>query len=162
LRVGVLTISDSRSRGEGEDEGGPLIEQMVTGAGGEIVARDVVADERDHIEARLRAWSNTGDVDVIISTGGTGLGPRDVTPEATKAIVDYEAPGIAELIRAAGMKHTPFAALSRQVAGVRNKTLIINLPGSPKAIAEGLDAILPILEHAVEMMHGGSPPETKA
>ena len=158
MRVGVLTVSDRRFRGEGEDEGGPLIEQMVTGAGGEIVTRDVVADERDHIEARLRAWSNSGDVDVVITTGGTGLGPRDVTPEATLAVVEYQAPGIAELMRAAGMKHTPFAALSRQVCGVRNKTLIINLPGSPKAVAEGLDAILPILEHAVEMMHGGAPP----
>ena len=158
MNVGVLTISDRRYRGEGEDEGGPLIEQLVTGAGGEITIRDVVADERDHIEARLRAWSNAPDCDVIITTGGTGLGPRDVTPEATKAIVDYEAPGIAELIRAAGLKHTPFAALSRQVCGVRNKTLIINLPGAPKAIAEGLEAILPILQHAVEMMHGGGPP----
>jgi molybdopterin adenylyltransferase len=158
VRVAVLTISDRRSRGEGEDEGGPLIEQMVTGAGCEVVARGVVADERDHIEARLRGWSNSGDCDVIITTGGTGLGPRDVTPEATKNVVDYEAPGIAELIRAAGIKHTPFAALSRQVTGVRNKTLIINLPGSPKAVAEGLDAVLPILQHAVEMMHGGSPP----
>ena len=158
MKVGVLTVSDRRARGEGEDEGGPLVEKMVTDAGGEIVARDVVADERDHIEARLRGWSNSGDVDVIITTGGTGLGPRDVTPEATKAIIDREAPGITELMRAAGLKHTPLAALSRQVAGQRNNTLIVNLPGSPKAIAEGLEAVLPVLEHAVEMMHGGAPP----
>jgi molybdenum cofactor synthesis domain-containing protein len=158
VKVGVLTVSDRRARGEGEDEGGPLVEKMVTDAGGEIVARDVVADERDHIEARLRGWSNSGDVDVIITTGGTGLGPRDVTPEATKAIIDREAPGITELMRAAGLKHTPLAALSRQVAGQRNNTLIVNLPGSPKAIAEGLEAVLPVLEHAVEMMHGGAPP----
>ena len=158
MKIGVLTISDRRARGEGEDEGGPLIEKMVTGAGGEVVVRDVVADERDHIEARLRGWSNSGDVDVILTTGGTGLGPRDVTPEATRAVIEREAPGIAELMRAAGMKHTPFAALSRQVAGQRNRTLIVNLPGSPKAIAEGLEALLPILEHAAEMMHGGGPP----
>lgn len=158
MRVGVLTISDRRARGQGEDEGGPLVEEMVTGAGGEIVIRDVVADERDHIEARLRAWSNSGDVDVIITTGGTGLGPRDVTPEAVRAIMDREAPGIAELMRAAGMRHTPFAALSRQIAAQRNRTLIITLPGSPKAIAESLDPVLPILGHAVEMMHGGAPP----
>ena len=158
MKVGVLTVSDRRARGEGEDEGGPLVEKMVTDAGGEIVARDVVADERDHIEARLRGWSNSGDVDVIITTGGTGLGPRDVTPEATKAVIEREAPGITELMRAAGLKHTPLAALSRQVAGQRNRTLIVNLPGSPKAIAEGLEAVLPVLEHAVEMMHGGAPP----
>ena len=158
MRVGVLTISDRRARGEGEDEGGPLVEQMVTGAGGEVVIRDVVADERDHIEARLRGWSNSGDVDVILTTGGTGLGPRDVTPEATKAVIEREAPGITELMRAAGLKHTPLAALSRQVAGQRKQTLIVNLPGSPKAIVEGLEAVLPVLEHAVEMMHGGSPP----
>jgi molybdenum cofactor synthesis domain-containing protein len=156
--VGVLTVSDRRSRGEGEDEGGPLIERMVADAGGEVVVRDVVADERDHIEARLRGWSKSGDVDVILTTGGTGLGPRDVTPEATMAVIDREAPGIAELMRAAGIAKTPFAALSRQVAGQRNNTLIVNLPGSPKAIAEGLEALLPILEHAVEMMHGGAPP----
>jgi molybdenum cofactor synthesis domain-containing protein len=158
VKVGVLTVSDRRARGEGEDEGGPLIEKMVTEAGAEVVLRDVVADERDHIEARLRGWSNSGDVDLIITTGGTGLGPRDVTPEATKAVIDREAPGIAELMRAAGTAKTPFAALSRQVAGQRNNTLIVNLPGSPKAIAEGLEAVLPILQHAVEMMHGGAPP----
>ncbi len=157
-RVAVLTISDRRSRGEGEDEGGPLIERMVTEAGCDVVATGVVADERDHIEARLRGWSNSGDADVIITTGGTGLGPRDVTPEATKAVLDYEAPGLAELMRSHGMTKTPFAALSRQVCGVRNRTLIINLPGSPKAVAEGLDALLPVLGHAVEMLHGGSPP----
>jgi len=158
MNVAVLTISDRRARGEGEDEGGPLIERMVSEAGGRIVATDVVADERDHIEARLRAWSNSNDVDVIVTTGGTGLGPRDVTPQATLAVIEYEAPGIAELMRASGLKHTPYAALSRQVCGVRSSTLIVNLPGSPKAVAEGLDAILPVMEHAVEMMHGGSPP----
>jgi molybdenum cofactor synthesis domain-containing protein len=158
VRVAVLTISDRRSRGEGEDEGGPLIETMVTAAGWEVVARDVVPDERDRIEGRLRDWAASGVCDLIVSTGGTGLGPRDVTPEAVRAVIDIDAPGITELMRAEGIRHTPFAALSRQVAGVSGKTLIVTLPGSPKAIAEGLAAVLPILGHAVEMIHGGAPP----
>jgi molybdenum cofactor synthesis domain-containing protein len=153
MRVGVLTVSDRRFRGEGEDEGGPLVERMATDAGHEVVVRDVVPDERDHIEARLRAWSNSGEVDVILTTGGTGLGPRDVTPEATKAVIDREATGLAEAMRAYGMRITPYAALSRQVCGVRGRTLILNLPGSPKAAAECLEAVMEILPHAVEMMN---------
>ena len=158
MRVGVLTVSDRRARGEGEDEGGPLVERLATDAGHTIVVRDVVADEREHIEARLRAWSNSGDVDVILTTGGTGLGPRDVTPEATKAVIEREAQGIAEAMRAYGMRITPYAALSRQICGMRGRTLICNLPGSPKAAEECLQAVIEILPHAVEMMHGGSPP----
>jgi molybdenum cofactor synthesis domain-containing protein len=152
MRVGVLTVSDRRFRGEGEDEGGPLVERMAVDAGHEVVVRDVVPDERDHIEARLRAWSNSGEVDVILTTGGTGLGSRDVTPEATKAVIDREAAGLAEAMRAYGMRITPYAALSRQVCGVRGRTLILNLPGSPKAAAECLEAVMEILPHAVEMM----------
>lgn len=158
MRVAVLTVSDRSARGEREDEGGPLVERMVAGAGGEVVARAVVADERDHIEAKLRQWSNSGEVDVILTTGGTGLGPRDVTPEATLAVLDKEAPGLAEAMRAAGLRHTPFAALSRQVAGIRSRTLILNLPGSPKAAAECLEAVLEVLPHAAEMTRGGEPP----
>jgi molybdopterin adenylyltransferase len=153
VRVAVLTISDRSARGERPDEGGPLIEQLMTGTGAEVVARAIVADEQNEIESALIKWADDGIADVIITTGGTGLGPRDVTPEATRAVIDREAPGIAEAMRDAGLRVTPFAALSRQVVGTRAKTLIVNLPGQPKAVEEGLDAVIGILPHAVEMMN---------
>ena len=153
MKVAVLTISDRSARGERPDEGGPLVEQLVAAAGSDVVKRAIVADERDEIESALRDWADDGVVDLILTTGGTGLGARDVTPEATKAVIDREAPGIAEAMRAAGNAHTPMAALSRQIAGARGTTLIVNLPGSPKAIRESLDAVIEILPHAVEMLH---------
>jgi molybdenum cofactor synthesis domain-containing protein len=153
MKVAVLTISDRSARGERVDEGGPLIEQLVVAAGADVVARAIVPDEREEIETTLREWGDGGAVDVIITTGGTGLSARDVTPEATRAVIDREVPGIAEAMRAAGTANTPMAALSRQVAGARGTTLIINIPGSPKAIQESLDAIIGILPHAVEMLH---------
>ena len=121
-------------------------------AGGEVVARALVPDERTEIEAALKDWADGGAIDLILTTGGTGLGARDVTPEATRTVIDKEAPGIAEAMRAAGMASTPMAALSRQVAGARGTTLIVNLPGSPKAVQECLDAVIGILPHAVEML----------
>ena len=153
MKVGVLTVSDRAARGEYADEGGPLVRRMVEDTGGEIVAHAIVPDERDQIEATLREWCDDFGVDVVLTTGGTGLGARDVTPEATRAVLDREAPGLAEAMRAAGMRQTPYAALSRQVCGVRGRTLIANLPGSPKAAAECLDAILPVLPHATEMLN---------
>ncbi|MGZ4205278.1 MAG: MogA/MoaB family molybdenum cofactor biosynthesis protein [Actinomycetota bacterium] len=153
MRVAVLTTSDRSARGERADEGGPLVEQLVVAAGGEIIARALVADERADIESTLRRFADEGRIDVVLTTGGTGLGPRDVTPEATRAVIEREAPGIAEAMRHAGMRETAMAALSRQVVGTRAKTLIVNLPGSPKAITECLDAIIGILPHAVEMMN---------
>ena len=153
MKVAVLTISDRSARGERVDEGGPLVEQLVVTAGSEVVARALVPDERTEIETVLKEWADDGVVDVILTTGGTGLGARDVTPEATRAVIDKEVPGIAEAMRAAGIAHTPMAALSRQVAGARGTTLIVNLPGSPKAIREGLDAVIEILPHAAEMLH---------
>lgn len=150
MKVAVLTVSDRASRGEYEDEGGPLVARMIADAGGTVVSTKTVPDERALIEAALIEWADT--VDLILTTGGTGLGPRDVTPEATRAVIEREAPGIAEATRAAGMKHTPFAALSRQVCGTRGATLILNLPGAPKAAAECLEAVTDILAHAVEMM----------
>jgi len=153
MKVAVLTISDRSARGERADEGGPLVEQLVVAAGGEVVARALVPDERTEIETVLKEWADDGVVDLILTTGGTGLGARDVTPEATRAVIDKDVPGIAEAMRAAGIMYTPMAALSRQVAGARGTTLIVNLPGSPKAIREGLDAVIGILPHAVEMLH---------
>ena len=153
MKVAVLTISDRSARGQRDDEGGPLVEQLVVAAGADIVNRAIVPDERGEIEATLRDWADSGAVDLIITTGGTGLGARDVTPEATKAVIDKDAPGIAEAMRAAGTKSTPMAALSRQVAGARGTTLIVNVPGSLKAIKECLDAVIGILPHAVEMLH---------
>ncbi len=154
MKVAILTVSDRASRGEYVDEAGPLVAQMIGDAGGEVVARGVVPDERDEIEGRLRAWAAGRDVQLILTTGGTGLGPRDVTPEATRAVIERDAPGLAEAMRAAGMGITPNAALSRQVCGTLAASLIVNLPGSPKAAAECLEAILPVLPHAVEMMRG--------
>jgi molybdenum cofactor synthesis domain-containing protein len=152
VKVAVLTVSDRASRGEYADEAGPLVARMLSDAGAELIAEAIVPDEREQIEAALIAWCD-GDIDVAVTTGGTGLGPRDVTPEATRNVIEREAQGLAEAMRATGMKLTPFAALSRQVCGVRNKTLVVNLPGSPKAAAESLEAILEILPHAVEMMN---------
>lgn len=152
MKVAVLTISDRSARGARADQGGPLVEQLVVAVGADVVKRALVPDERDEIEAILREWADGGAIDLILTTGGTGLGARDVTPEATRAVINKEAPGIAETMRAAGIAHTPMAALSRQVAGARGTTLIVNLPGSPKAIKEGLDAVIEILPHAVEML----------
>jgi len=152
MKVAVLTISDSSARGERRDESGPLIEHLVVAAGSEVVAHAIVPDERPRIEEKLRDWADDEAVDVVLTTGGTGLGARDVTPEATRAVIAREAPGIAEAMRHAGLASTPMAALSRQVAGARGTTLIVNLPGSPKAVQECLDAVIGILPHAVEML----------
>lgn len=146
MRVAVLTVSDRASAGTYEDEAGPVVASRFD----EVVARAIVPDEREQIEAALRGW--LGDADVIVTTGGTGFGPRDVTPEATRAVIERETPGLAEAMRAAGMRHTPNAMLSRQVCGIAGSTLIINLPGSPKAALECLDALVETLPHAVEMM----------
>lgn len=159
MKVAVLTISDRSARGERPDEGGPLVERIISEAGGTVVARATVPDERKQISAQLSAWADDRVAELILATGGTGLGPRDVTPEATRDVIEREAPGIAEAMRAAGMRITAYAALSRQVVGTRGRALIVNLPGSPKAAAECLEAILEILPHAVEMVAGGEPPQ---
>jgi len=151
--AGVLTVSDKGSRGERVDKSGQVIKEALVSLGASEIEYGIVPDERPAISAKLREWSDAG-VDLVLTTGGTGLTPRDVTPEATLDVLDKVAPGFAEAMRAYGMKQTPQAMLSRAVAGIRKKTLIINMPGSPKAVKECLEAISPALPHAIETVRG--------
>ena len=153
ISVGVLTISDLGSKGEREDLSGPTIIDIVTERlNAKVKKYEIVPDERDQIQAALIEWADDLDLDLILSTGGTGFAPRDVTPEATKTVIDRQAPGLAEAMRAESMKVTPHGMLSRAVAGIRGRTLIVNLPGSPKAVGETLNVILPALPHAIELL----------
>jgi len=153
IRVGILTVSDRTARGETEDASGPLLQQMAQERlGGAVVVSTVTPDERNVIEEVLRRWSDEVEVDLILTTGGTGFALRDVTPEATRRVIEREAPGFAEAMRAASLRITPHAMLSRAVAGIRGRTLIVNLPGSPKAARENLETILPALPHAIELL----------
>lgn len=155
ILVGILTVSDRCYRGEAEDAGGPLIRQLVTQRlEAEVRMEAVVPDERDLIGNMLISWSDEEALDLILTTGGTGFAPRDVTPEVTKEVIEREAPGLAEAMRREGAKATPHAMLSRGIAGIRGHTLIVNLPGSPKAVQEGLDIILPALPHGIEILKG--------
>jgi len=155
LRFAVLTISDRSAKGQRVDLSGPLLASIVRENGGEAVHIAILPDDRPAIRAELEAVADSGDVDVILTTGGTGFAPRDVTPEATRDVLDKEAPGLAEAMRAGSLKKTGTAMLSRAVAGIRKATLIVNLPGSPKAARENLEVVLPALGHAVELMKGG-------
>ena len=154
LTVGVLTISDKGARGDRQDKSGAVIREILPSIAARIVNYDVIPDEKELIAAKLVKWADEDDLDIIITTGGTGLTPRDVTPEATLAVVDRIVPGFAEAMRAESLKKTPHAMLSRAVVGTRGKCLIINLPGSPKAVRECLEVILPALPHAVETLKG--------
>jgi molybdenum cofactor synthesis domain-containing protein len=153
MKIGILTVSDKGARGEREDRSGPAVRKIMEAAGAEIVQTGVVADEKALISAVLVKWSDEG-LDLILTTGGTGFSPRDVTPEATRAVIEREAPGLAEAMRRAGMEKTPTAMLSRAAAGIRESTLIVNLPGSEKGARESLEAILPALGHGVEILKG--------
>lgn len=148
MQTAVLTISTTLARGEGEDASGALLAQLAAEAGCEIVARDVVTDDRSAIERLLGAYV-TERIPLVFTTGGTGMTPDDVTPEATRAVIEREAPGFAEALRAASLQHTPMAMLSRGVSGIAGQTLIVNLPGSPKAIAQLFPVLAPTLRHAV-------------
>ncbi|MFA7346789.1 MAG: MogA/MoaB family molybdenum cofactor biosynthesis protein, partial [Desulfurivibrionaceae bacterium] len=145
---GILTISDKGSRGEREDTSGPQLQAMLIEQGFSVVAYTIVPDEIAQIQETLRAWADEKKIDLILSTGGTGVSPSDQTPEATRAILDREIPGIGEAMRAASLQKTPNAILSRGIAGIRKQSLIINLPGSKKAAKENLEAVLPALQHA--------------
>jgi molybdenum cofactor synthesis domain-containing protein len=152
--LGILTISDKGWRGEREDESGKLVGRVLSTLGAEVVRYEILPDEKDLIAGKLKEWADGGEVDVLVTTGGTGLSPRDVTPEATLSVIDRLVPGLTEAMRAQGLKKTAMAMLSRAVSGLRGRCLIINLPGSPKAVQEDLEAVLPALGHAVEIMRG--------
>lgn len=153
-RVAVLTASDKGAAGEREDVSGQTIARMLLEAGHEVVRHDIVADERALIAEHLRVWADMEICDVILTTGGTGLTPRDQTPEATRDIAERDVPGIPIALIQNGLRHTPYAALTRGVAVTRGRTLIVNLPGSPKAVAQGMDVLLPLLGHVAELLEG--------
>ena len=150
----MLTVSDKGARGERLDTAGPAVSEILLGTGAEVVATEVLADEREDIAERLRTWADSGAIDLVLTTGGTGLAPRDVTPEATLDVAERQVPGIAEVMRETGRKSTHLAAISRAVAVTRGRTLIINLPGSERGARESLQAILNLLPHAVELLQG--------
>ena len=152
LRIGILTVSDRSARGERVDASGPALVKAVKAQGWQVVRTEIVPDGLEQIRAILLAWCATGEVDVILTTGGTGFSGRDITPEATQAVVERPAPGMAEAMRAASLKVTPHAMLSRSTAGIRGQTLIVNLPGSPKGARENLAVIIPVLPHAVQLL----------
>jgi molybdenum cofactor synthesis domain-containing protein len=154
IRAAVLTVSDKGYLGEREDVSGPLLARIIRHLGAEIVSQTIVPDEREAIEAALLQLSHQLGLDLIVSTGGTGPTPRDVTPEATAAVIDRDMPGLADVLRLEGYRKTPMAILSRGVAGIRGKTLIVNLPGSPRAVREGMSVLEPILPHLVQMLRG--------
>ena len=154
FRFAILTISDAGSKGEREDTSGDVIAEIMAGGGFVLKLRDILPDERELISEKLIEWADSEEVDLILTTGGTGLGPRDVTPEATRAVLDIEVPGIAEAMRAETLAKTPLSMLSRSAAGVRSGCLIVNLPGSPKAVRECLEVAVPALPHGLEMIAG--------
>jgi len=154
INIGILTISDKGSKGQRQDKSGEEIRDIVSRIESAVVKYEIVPDEKDTIADKLADWADSGAVDVILTTGGTGLSRRDVTPEATLSVIDRSVPGFAEAMRAKSLEKTPMAVLSRAVAGLRGQCLIINMPGSPKAVRECLEVVLPAIPHAVEIIKG--------
>jgi len=161
ITVGVLTVSDRSARGERPDTGGPALVQAVKKrlAGASVTETAIVSDDQAAIAAVLVRWADELGLDLVLTTGGTGFAPRDITPEATRSVLQREAPGLAEAMRAASFQVTAHAMLSRSVAGIRGRTLIVNLPGSPKGALENLATILPVLPHAIELLQEGAEAE---
>lgn len=153
LKIAILTISDRSAAGQRPDASGPALEGVITTRGWKVSRKHTIADDLITIRKTLLDWADSGEIDVILTTGGTGFSPRDVTPEATLAVIERAAPGLAEAMRQASLRTTPHAMLSRAVAGIRGRTLIVNLPGSPKAATENLDVIVAVLPHAVQLLH---------
>lgn len=154
IRAVVITVSDACSRGERKDESGEALTQLLSDLGAEVVETKILSDDLQPLTETLRLYAERRDVNLIITTGGTGLAPRDNTPEATLEVIEREVPGLAEAIRAESLRHTPMAMISRGVCGVRYGTLIINLPGSPKAVRESFAVIRPVLNHAIDLLAG--------
>src|SRR5258707_313742 len=160
LRFGILTLSDRSSRGERPDSSGPALARLIEAENWSVAKQALLSDNESAIRAILSEWADGGEVDVILTTGGTGFSPRDVTPEATRAVIEREAPGLAEAMRAASLKITPHAMLSRIITGIRKRTLIINLPDSPKGAVENLQVVLPVLSHHIQLLREDSASET--
>ena len=156
MRVAVVTVSDSVARGERHDGSGPALSDCCRALGWQVISYEALSDDREMLEKRLASLADLDSVDVVLTTGGTGIGPRDTTPEATAAVCLKLLPGLGELMREKGRQKNPRAVLSRAVAGVRKNTLIVNLPGSPRGAVESLDAVAELLPHAVEVLRGAS------
>jgi len=152
IRFAILTISDRSWAGERDDLSGPALESMIQNTGWKVCIKDILPDDMELIKAKLIEWCDSGQLDVIVTSGGTGFSPRDITPEATLAIIERNAPGLSEAMRSASLKITPHGMLSRGISGIRGNSLIVNLPGSPKAAVENLQTILEVLPHAVQLL----------